>query len=73
MTVTRFTVTLTYSYDKTDEELTEFYGTVNTAEAAEIDQNNFREDPGFILEDLSWSERNPYITVTGEKVSDGEL
>lgn len=65
-----FTVTLTYKYRKSYEDLERFYGTQDLFEAAGIDEKNFRDEPEFISEDLNYYNRAFDLTVTAEEVSE---
>ncbi len=65
---TKFTVTLEYSYYKTQADLERYYDTTDLEEAAAIDQTNFANEPEFIIEDLSQN-RHPFtVTVKAEEV-----
>lgn len=65
---TRFTVTLTYSYTKTDAELSQYYDTLDLDEAARIDQSNFLAEPEFILEDITQNGRPYHVDVSTEVI-----
>lgn len=70
MRETRFTVTLRYSYTKTDEELDQYYDTRDLSEAAAIDQHNFMVEPQFVLEDIEQNGRPYTVEVDTEVISE---
>lgn len=65
----KFTVTLTYEYYKSEEDLERFYDTTDLEEAAAIDQKNFEDEPEFIVEDLNQNRRPFTVTVKAEEVT----
>lgn len=69
----RFTVNISWTYDVSDDELTEHYNTLDLGEAAGIDENNYRTMPYIIGEEIDarYGELDNYnVTVRASKVED---
>lgn len=69
--MTEFTVTVTWTYRVSDEELEKFYFTDDPEEAGRADEKNYYDYPDLLAEELSGTRPDGYrVTVRPRKTED---